>query len=206
MVGPLAHVRFAPRPSSARLLTALLASASFCLLAGLTRSFVACLETARAAAPRLPRNAAVEASAPSEPKRFRASGRAPGGLQMLSDSGNPGVPLEGLLDKVLADVGLAGRSSTVQEWCQEQGAAELGEVAEEVDDLASVLGLSSAKAEMLRAALLRTEKEELELQERRERETRNEMAVLATRFIRGGASQNEVARTWEAVMERSQKS
>lgn len=50
----------------------------------------------------------------------------------------------------LAELGWAERRADVVRWCEEQGAAELGELAENFDDLCSALGVAVEELERLR--------------------------------------------------------
>mmetsp|Transcript_82466 Transcript_82466/g.242022 ORF Transcript_82466/g.242022 Transcript_82466/m.242022 type:complete len:230 (-) Transcript_82466:103-792(-) len=139
----------------------------------------------------------------SEPRRVRASGRSPGGLQHYDEIQKSALPLEGHLDAILARAGLTTRTDEVKRWCEEQGAAEIGELLEEASALAEALGLGTAHANRLCAAAQAVEEEALELRERQDAQTRDEMASLGARFLRGQVSHDSLSQTWEAVNDRT---
>jgi hypothetical protein len=123
-------------------------------------------------------------AAPKQVRRIRASGIS-GGFQVYDDA-RPTVSLDGaqgLLEEALAEAGLAAHTAAIQRWCEEQGAAELGQVAEEVSELAEAVGLSESQTERLREALQATLVAEVARRERAEMNTRHAMVELGQAFL-----------------------
>lgn len=146
---------------------------------------------------------ALGQDSPESPRAFRASGQANGGLQFLhTPDSQDGVEVDGFLDAAIAEAGVSQSSEAIRRWCEEQGAVQLDEVADELSSLAAAVGLSSLEVERLQSAILRVIEEESSRRAKQDQDTRNEMAALGASFLRGQVSQSEVAQKWEAVMDR----
>eukprot|EP00404_Azadinium_spinosum_P024022 CAMPEP_0180602574 /NCGR_PEP_ID=MMETSP1037_2-20121125/25054_1 /TAXON_ID=632150 /ORGANISM="Azadinium spinosum, Strain 3D9" /LENGTH=171 /DNA_ID=CAMNT_0022621425 /DNA_START=80 /DNA_END=595 /DNA_ORIENTATION=+ len=117
--------------------------------------------------------------------------------ERLSESGLPPPPAMPIgldcLEEALAASGLEGRTVEAQLWCEEQGAAELEEVVEEVESLGSALSLGEADVEKLRNSLIATMDAAVQRKEEQDKQAREAMALLGAEVLRGQAKMNVAA-------------
>eukprot|EP00419_Tripos_fusus_P029939 CAMPEP_0172727746 /NCGR_PEP_ID=MMETSP1074-20121228/91850_1 /TAXON_ID=2916 /ORGANISM="Ceratium fusus, Strain PA161109" /LENGTH=217 /DNA_ID=CAMNT_0013554921 /DNA_START=77 /DNA_END=730 /DNA_ORIENTATION=- len=146
-----------------------------------------------------------------EPRTFRASGYADGGLQSkeleesLQESMVHEIELEGYLDQAVMEANLQQHAEAVRRWCTDQGAVQLEEVAEEIFDLADDVGLSNAEANCLREAVLRVAEEEAQRRAQKDLNTRRAMASLAANFMNGHVTHDHVKEIYEIEVDKMMK-
>merc|ERR1719507_2297592 len=142
-----------------------------------------------------------------EPKAVRASGFADGGLQLREVEENMlhEIEVEGYIDQAIVEANLNQHADAIRRWCEEQGAAQLEEVAEEIFDLADDVGLSNAEANCLREAVLRVAEEEAQRRAQKDLNTRRAMASLAANFMNGHVTHDHVKEIYEIEVDKMMK-
>merc|ERR1712129_123861 len=130
-----------------------------------------------------------------------------GGIQLREVEKNMlhEIEVEGYIDQAIVEANLHQYAEAVRRWCEDQGAAQLEEVAQEIFDLADDVGLYNAEANHLREAVMRVAEEEAERRAQKDLNTRRAMASLAANFMNGHVSHDHVLEVYENEVDKMMK-
>eukprot|EP00929_Paragymnodinium_shiwhaense_P113207 TRINITY_DN81468_c0_g1_i1.p1 TRINITY_DN81468_c0_g1~~TRINITY_DN81468_c0_g1_i1.p1 ORF type:complete len:185 (+),score=68.09 TRINITY_DN81468_c0_g1_i1:64-618(+) len=108
-----------------------------------------------------------------------------------------------LLDEAMKKAGLDEEKirADAQAWCEEEGAVDLTEVADDIEYLAQKIKLIPAQAEDLLEAIQAVMTEEREKRVQAEKEIRERMAVVANQVRTGQLSPKEATKLMEEAEE-----